>query len=82
MIIQGVLILKIVLVIIKADMTNQFAAYIDQYSNTFVKPFYGLVTSTLEVNGAKLALVFPAALVIYIVASFILSEVLKTYSSD
>lgn len=82
MLVQGVLIVKIILVVIKADMTNQFASLIDRYSNLFVQPFYGLVNSTLEINGAKLPLVFPAALVIYIVASFVLSEVLKTYSRD
>lgn len=82
MFIQGLILTRIVLIVIGANMENSFASWVMHFSDIFVSPFNGIVDNIVEINGIQIPLVLPSALLIYIVASFVLSELLKTFAKE
>ena len=80
--IEGLVILRIVLTIIKANLENSFASWVMHISSMFVDPFDGIVSSSLQINGTEIALTPFVALLFYIVAAFVLSELLKSFSRE
>jgi hypothetical protein len=48
----------------------------------FVKPFEGIVTSSLQINTFTLELTPFVALLFYIIIAFVLSELLKSFSRE
>ena len=51
-------------------------------SDIFIQPFDGIVASNLQINNLVIPLTPVVALLFYIVAAFILSELLKSFSRD
>lgn len=80
--IEGLIILRIVLTIIKANLENSFASWVIHISSMFVEPFEGIVSSSLRINGMEISLTAFVALLFYIVAAFVLSELLKSFARE
>ncbi|MHC1716754.1 MAG: hypothetical protein AB9915_02640 [Candidatus Dojkabacteria bacterium] len=82
MFVEGLVLLRIILQIIKANLENSFAGWVTNTSTMFVKPFEGIVSSTLQVGKIEIELTALVALVFYIIAAFVLSELLKSFSRE
>jgi uncharacterized protein YggT (Ycf19 family) len=80
--IEGLIITRIVLLAINANPENNFANWVFNTSTLFVKPFEGIVTSSLQINNFTLELTPFVALIFYIIMSFVLSELLKSFSRE
>jgi len=80
--IEALVITRIVLTIINANPENAFASWILSTSSMFVDPFEGIVTSSVQMGNFSLPLTPLIALVFYIIAGFVLSELLKSFSRD
>ena len=81
MFIQGSIVVRIVLMLAKADMTNQIASLIVKYSDMFVVPFSGITNSVLRINRVEIPATLLVALAIYIILSVVCSEIIKTLSN-
>jgi hypothetical protein len=80
--IEGLIITRIVLLAINANLENNFANWVFNTSTLFVKPFEGIVTSSLQINNFTLELTPFVALIFYIIIAFVLSELLKSFSRE
>jgi methionyl-tRNA synthetase len=65
-----------------ANLENNFANWVFNTSTMFVKPFEGIVTSSLQINNFTLELTPFVALLFYIIIAFVLSELLKSFSRE
>jgi hypothetical protein len=80
--IEGLILTRIVLLVINADLENDFAGWMFDTSSIFVKPFEGIVTTSLQINDFTLALTPFVALLFYIIIAFVLTELLKSFSRE
>lgn len=80
--IESLIIARIGLTIINANTENNLAGWIMSTSSVFVDPFNGIITSSIKINDFSLSLTPLVALVFYIIAGFVLSELLKSFSRD
>ncbi len=80
--VEGLIITRIVLLVINANLENNLANWVFNTSTTFVKPFEGIVTSSLQINNFTLELTPLVALLFYIIIAFVLSELLKSFSRE
>lgn len=82
MIIEADLIARIVLSIINANTQNQFVYWVFKSTDVIITPFNGIVANSIEINGLTISLTPVVALVFCIIASFIFSELLKSFSRE
>ena len=82
MFIEALVITRIILIIINASTENQFANWVMSISDILIQPFDGIVASTLQINNFSLPLTPIIALLFYIVAAFVLSELQKAFSRE
>jgi len=80
--IEALIITRIVLVIINANTSNPFAGWVKNTSEMFISPFAGIVADNLQIDNFVLPLTPIIALIFYIIAAFILSELLKSFSRE
>lgn len=80
--IEALIITRIVLVIINANTSNLFAGWVKDTSEIFISPFAGITANNLQIDNFALPLTPIIALVFYIIAAFILSELLKSFSRE
>jgi hypothetical protein len=80
--IEGLIITRIALIGMSANLENNFANWVFNTSTMFVKPFEGIVTSSLQINNFTLELTPFVALLFYIIIAFVLSELLKSFSRE
>jgi len=80
--IEGLIITRIVLLVLNANLENKFANWVFNTSTIYVKPFEGIVTSSLQINNFTLELTPLVALLFYIIIAFVLSELLKSFSRE
>jgi len=80
MLVQGVILAKIILMAIKANMTTRFATFVNKYSDIVVQPFNGIVSSSFSINGVQIPWLLPVSLLMYLVAASIVSQILKAFS--
>ena len=80
--IEGLIITRIVLLVLNANLENKFANWVFNNSTIYVKPFEGIVTSSLQINNFTLELTPLVALLFYIIIAFVLSELLKSFSRE
>lgn len=80
--VEALIITRIVLILINADMTNTFASWVFNISDIFITPFDGLISSELIIDKFTLPLTPIIALVFYIIGAFMLSELIKAFSRD
>lgn len=82
MFIEALIITRIILLVINANMQNTFASWVMGISDMFVQPFNGIVTDSMKINTLVIPLTPIVALLFYIVAAFVLSELLKSFSRE
>ncbi|NMC08772.1 hypothetical protein GYA44_00365 [Candidatus Microgenomates bacterium] len=80
--VEGLIILRIILKLINASLENTFASWVVNMSSMFITPFDGIVSSTLQINKIEIELTSLVALLFYIIAAFVLSELLKSFSKE
>lgn len=78
--VQGIILAKIILMAIKANMTTQFASFVDKYSEIAIQPFNGIVSSSFSINGVQIPWLLPVSLLMYMVGATIVSRILKSFS--
>lgn len=80
--VEGLVLLRIILSVIKANTENNFAGWVMHTSTMFITPFDGIISSTLQINKIEIELTALVALLFYIIAAFVLSELLKSFSKE
>ncbi|HRY22304.1 MAG TPA: YggT family protein [Candidatus Dojkabacteria bacterium] len=80
--IEGLIITRIALLVMNANLENNFANWVFNTSTMFLTPFEGIVTSSLQINNFTLELTPFVALLFYIIIAFVLSELLKSFSRE
>ncbi len=80
--IEALIISRIVLTIINANTENVFAGWVQHTSEIFISPFSGITANNLQIDNFVLPLTPFIALIFYIIAAFILSELLKSFSRE
>lgn len=80
--IEALVITRIVLILINANTDNLFAGWVKNTSEMFISPFAGITANNLQIDNFVLPLTPIIALVFYIIAAFILSELLKSFSRE
>lgn len=80
--IEALIITRIVLILINANADNLFAGWVKNTSEMFISPFVGITANNLQIDNFVLPLTPIIALVFYIIAAFILSELLKSFSRE
>ena len=82
MCIEALVIARIILSVINANIQNTLVSWITNTSDIFINPFNGITANTLQIDKFTLALTPVIALLFYMIASFILSEILRSFSRD
>ena len=80
--VEGLIITRIILLLINANAENTFVNWIYNVSSFFISPFEGVVTSQVEINNFELPVNSLIALLFYIIAGFIVSELLSSFSKN
>jgi len=80
--IQGLIITKIILIIINANQNNSLVKWIMDTSPIFIKPFEGIVTSSINIGNFSLPVDSLVALLFYVIVGFVLTELLKSFSKE
>jgi hypothetical protein len=80
--IEGLIITRIALLVMNANLENNIANWVFNTSTMFITPFEGIVTSSLQINNFTLELTPFVALLFYIIIAFVLSELLKSFSRE
>ncbi|HNR52921.1 MAG TPA: hypothetical protein PKI16_00300 [Candidatus Dojkabacteria bacterium] len=80
--IEALIMTRIVLILINANTGNPFAGWVKNTSEMFISPFVGITANNLQIDNFVLPLTPIIALVFYIIAAFILSELLKSFSRE
>lgn len=82
MFVEALVMTRIILLALNASLENQFASWVMNTSSMFVEPFEGIVSNSIGIASFTLPLTPVVALLFYIVAAFILSELLKSFARD
>lgn len=80
--VEGLIITQIVLTTIAANLENSIVSWIMNTSQIFISPFAGITANALQIDRFTIPLTPLVALLFYIIATFILSELLKTFSRE
>lgn len=80
--IEGLVIVRIVLSAINANVSNNIVSWIYNTSDIFIQPFNGITANILQIDRFSIPLTPLIALLIYIIATFILSELLRSFSRE
>jgi hypothetical protein len=80
LLIEGSIVMRIILTLVKAKSTNTFVKWIQDMSEIFITPFNGIVADFLKIDNFQIELAPIVALVFYIIIAFILSELVKAFS--
>jgi hypothetical protein len=81
-IIQGILGIRIVLIVINASTENSVVYWITKISDIVTTPFQGIVNSTINIWKIQVPALLVLSLVLYIIVGIILSELLKSYKDN
>lgn len=79
---ETLIIFRIVLQIIGADITNTLVSWVFSLSGQLISPFEGVVAERMLIDRFQLELTPIIALVFYIILAFIFSELAKTFSQS
>ncbi len=80
--IEALVIARTVLSVVGANVQNTLVGWIMNTSEIFIRPFNGITANSLQIDRFVLPLTPLIALLFYIIATFILSELLKSFSRD
>jgi len=82
MLIETLIMTRIVLSVFNANPQNSVVSWIMNTSDIFIKPFEGITTNSIQIDRLSFSLTPIIALVFFVIASFILSELLRSFSRD
>ncbi|MDD2577803.1 MAG: hypothetical protein PHP96_00235 [Candidatus Dojkabacteria bacterium] len=80
--IEGLIITRVILLLINANTENAFVSWVLNVSSFFIAPFQGVVSSQVLINKFELPVNSLIALFFYIIAGFIVSELLSSFSKN
>jgi uncharacterized protein YggT (Ycf19 family) len=82
MLIEALVLGRIVVDVINANPENTIVSWINTMSDIFIKPFEGITSSTLQIDRFEIYLTPIIALLFFMIAAFILSELLKAFNRE
>ena len=82
MLIEALILGRIVTDIVKANADNTIVSWIKNISDIFIKPFEGITSSTLKIDNFEIYITPIIALVFFMIAAFILSELLRSFNRE
>lgn len=82
MAVEAIVLARIILNIFGSTSTNVYAEWIRGISDIFINPFSGITAESVSLNSLTISLTPFVALLFYIIAAFILSELVKAFSKD
>jgi len=77
---QTLIIFRIVMSLIKANLNNTFVAWVYSISDILITPFQGMMAKEIYLDNYKIELTPIIALIFFSIIAFILSELNKTLS--
>lgn len=77
---QTILIFRIILSLIKANLNNNFVAWVYSISDILMTPFQGIMAEEIYLDNFRIELTPIIALIFFSIVAFILSELTKTLS--
>ncbi len=77
---QTILIFRIVLSLIKANLSNYFVSWVYSISDILMTPFQGIMAEEIYLDNFRIELTPIIALIFFSIVAFILSELAKTLS--
>ncbi|MDD3475017.1 MAG: YggT family protein [Candidatus Dojkabacteria bacterium] len=80
--IETVIILKILISIFASNSTHVFVEWVNTISSAVITPFEGIAPSVLVIDNIEIAITPVIALLIYAIAGFVLSELIKAFKND
>jgi hypothetical protein len=80
--IEGLIIVRILLSILARNSSHTVIRWVNDTSTMFIAPFEGIVPSVLVIDNLEIALTPLIALVFYAIVGFVLSELVKAFSSN
>jgi phosphotransferase system glucose/maltose/N-acetylglucosamine-specific IIC component len=78
--VEAAIVMRIVLSILNANLSNTFVSWIYDISSLFITPFEGIVSNSIKIDSFTFELTPIVALVFYIILAFVLSELIKAFS--
>lgn len=82
MLVEALILGRIVTDIVKANPDNTIVSWIKTMSDIFIKPFEGITSSALQIDRFQIYLTPIIALLFFMIAAFILSELLRTFNRE
>ena len=82
MLIEALIVGRIVTDFVKANPENTIVSWIKTMSDIFIKPFDGITSSILRVDRFEIYLTPIIALLFFMIAAFILSELLRSFNRE
>ncbi len=82
MLIEALILGRIVVDFVKANPENTVVSWINNMSSIFIKPFEGITSSVLQIDRFQIYLTPIIALLFFMIAAFILSELLRTFNRE
>lgn len=80
--VESLIVIKILLSLFARNSSHRFVEWVNTITTTFVSPFEGIAPSILVIDKVEIALTPVIALLFYAIVGFILSELIKAFSSN
>ena len=80
--IEALILIRILLSIFSANLSNTYVEWIFSVSDIFISPFNGITANTLMIDNFQIAVTPLVALVFFAILGFVLSELLKAFKHD
>jgi len=82
MLVEALILGRIVTDFVKANPENTIVSWIKTMSDIFIKPFEGITPSTLKIDALEIYITPIIALLFFMIAAFILSELLRSFNRE
>ncbi|MCD4756416.1 hypothetical protein K8R20_02265 [bacterium] len=80
--IEAIILIRIILSIFSANLSNMYVAWIFSVSDIFISLFSGVTADTLVIDNFQIPITPVVALVFFAIVGFVLSELLKAFRQD
>lgn len=81
LLVEAGIIMRILLTVFDANISNTFVNWIYDTSSIFITPFEGVLSDSVKIDNFTFELTPLVALVFYIIVAFVLSELVKAFSN-
>lgn len=80
--VEALIIVRVFLSIFAKSSTHSFVEWVNSISEIFISPFKDIVPSVLVIDNFEITITPVIALFFYAIAGFVLSELIKAFSSN